>query len=84
MSHYGPELYTVHVARGGVEYDDNAPATVLDAWLKQLAENKRASEKMLPGNFYQGCVFAWNAYRDGKSLSNIKYDSKKGLHRASE
>jgi hypothetical protein len=22
------------VARGGVEYDDTAPATILDAWLK--------------------------------------------------
>ena len=35
--------------RGGVEYDDTAPATILDAWLKSLAENRRNVEKQSPG-----------------------------------
>ena len=32
--------FWVEVARGGVEYEDNSPQTVLDGWLKALAERK--------------------------------------------
>jgi hypothetical protein len=30
-------------------------------------------------HFYQGCIFAWNGYRDGKTITSIKFDTKKGL-----
>jgi hypothetical protein len=72
------------VARGGVEYEDTAPATVLDAWLKSLAEDRRSVEKLLPGNFYQGCIYAWNAFRESRAITAIKYKTDKGLHRVAE
>jgi hypothetical protein len=66
------------VARGGREYEDNHPATVLDAWLKALKENGRA-EKLKPGDYYQGCIYAYNAFFEGKTIREIKHDWKKGL-----
>lgn len=73
------------VARGGVEYEDNAPATVLDAWLKAIAtKEQRTVIKLKPANFYQGCVYAWNAFREDKQLKDIKHDPKKGFHRVVE
>ena len=70
--------FWVEVARGGVEYEDNSPQTVLDGWLKALAERK-GPDDISPANYYQGCVFAWNAFREGKTITAIKYDTKKGL-----
>jgi hypothetical protein len=72
------------VARGGVEYEDDAPATILDTWLKAMAEDKRTSEKLVPANYYQGCIYAWNAYRESRAISAIKYKTDKGLHQAAE
>ena len=40
------------VARGGREYEDNHPTTVLDAWLKALKEDGKAEDearRLLPG-----------------------------------
>jgi hypothetical protein len=69
------------VARGGVEFEDNAPATVLDKWLKDLDENKKKrSAGFKPAQFYQGCIYAWNAFREQKTLSRINSENtKKGL-----
>lgn len=67
-------IFWDQVARGGKEFDDNAPSTVLDEWLKSIKE-EHASVK--PGEFYRGCVYAWNAYREGKSLKEIKFDLRK-------
>jgi hypothetical protein len=68
------------VSRGGVQYDDAAPATMLDKWLV-AAKAKEAKDKLKlgPGNFYQGCIYAWNAFREEKPLKDIKSDSKKGF-----
>lgn len=63
------------VARGGVEYEDNAPATVLDTWLKRAKEGEL--EDLKPGQYYQGCIYAWNAYRETKTLKDIKADTRK-------
>ena len=67
------------VARGGVEYEENHPTTLLDAWLKTAIENKGQRRELKPAHFYQGSIFAWNAYRDGKTMTSIKFDTKKGL-----
>lgn len=64
------------VARGGVEFEDSAPSSVLDAWLKAAKEGELKDE-LKPGQFYQGCIYAWNAYREGKTIERIKYDTKK-------
>jgi hypothetical protein len=76
--------FWAEVARGGEEYAENAPSTILDAWLKAMAEKRGAKTEVKPANLYQGCVFAWNAYREGKTISTIKFDTKKGLYAASE
>ena len=67
------------VSRGGVEFDDNHPTTVLDGFLKSVVEDKKKLE-LKPANFYQACIYAWNAYREGKTLTSVKYDTKKGLY----
>jgi hypothetical protein len=67
------------VARGGVEFDDNAPATVLDTWLKQQKDKKKKLG-LTPAQFWQGCAYCWTAFRDAKSLKDVKYDTSKGLH----
>jgi hypothetical protein len=68
------------VARGGEEFDDKAPSTVLDKWLEEERTPKPRRKIVLSeSNLYQGCVFAWNAHRDGKSsIERINYDTKKG------
>jgi hypothetical protein len=71
--------FWAEVARGGVEYEDNHPTTVLDAWLKAATETKGQKRELKPAQFYQGCVFAWNAHREGKTITSIKFDTKKGL-----
>jgi hypothetical protein len=78
------KTFWFEVARGGVEYRDDHPTTVLDAWLKSLREAKEVNTRMKPANFYQGCIYAWNAYRDDKTLATIKSDVKKGLLKAAE
>jgi hypothetical protein len=71
------------VARGGVEYEDDAPASVLDVWLKDIKEKKLDNKngKKVPqgGELYQGCVYAFNAYREGKKIDRIKYDTSKAF-----
>jgi hypothetical protein len=70
------------VAAGGVEYEDNAPATVLDAWLKSLADKQSKNGKgkeVKPAHYYQGCIYAWNAFREDKTLKDIKYEHKSTL-----
>jgi hypothetical protein len=67
------------VGRGGVEFDENHPTTVLDGFLKSVVEEKKKLE-LKPANFYQACIYAWNAYREEKTLTSVKYDTKKGLY----
>ena len=65
------------VARGGKEYDDNHPTTVLDAWFKRIKEEK--DDKVKGGDFYQGTIYAWNAYREERTLKEFKTDQRKGM-----
>jgi hypothetical protein len=67
------------VARGGVEYEENAPASMLDAWLKAAKEGE-LKEEPKPAQYYQGCIYAWNAFREEKQIKDIKADTKKGMH----
>lgn len=62
------------VARGGKEYDDNAPTTILDEWLKSAKIEKL---ELKPGEYFRGCIYAWNASRDEKSIKEIRYDLKR-------
>lgn len=64
------------VARGGVEFEDTAPATVLDAWLKLAKEGK---VELKPAEYYQGCIYGWNAFRQAKDIKDIKATHKSWL-----
>jgi hypothetical protein len=55
------------------------PTTVLDAFLKSIIEDKRKLE-LKNANFYQASIYAWNAFRENKTITTIKYDTKKGLY----
>lgn len=67
------------VARGGVEFEEYAPATVLDAWLKEQKDPK-CKFQAKPLQLYQGCIYAWTAYREDRQPKAIKCDTGKGLH----
>ena len=67
------------VSRGGMEFEDNHPTTVLDTFFKDLIEDKKKLG-LKQGNLYQAAVYAWNAFREDKTISSVKYDTKKGLY----
>ena len=50
--------------------DEETPATVLSKWLINIRVEK--IDRPSPANLYQGCIYAWNAYRDGKSIPAIR------------
>jgi hypothetical protein len=66
------------VARGGTDYDEDEPTTVLDTWLKEAKEDPSA-EKIKPAKYYQACIYAWNASREHKQIKAIKVDTKKTM-----
>jgi len=68
------------VSRGGDIANDTAPATVLDTWLKAIKAKEFSKKPIKPMEVYQGCIVAWNAYRDGRDLTTgIKYKVDKGV-----
>jgi hypothetical protein len=46
-------------------------------------EDKRKID-LKPANRFQASVCAWNAYREGKTITSVKYDTKKGLRTVAE
>lgn len=71
------EKFYSDVARQGGGNDDGHPAVVLDAWLVDAREQKDDKPKEM--EVYYACVYAWNAYRNSKSIEKIpKYNKKKG------
>jgi hypothetical protein len=52
--------------------------------LKAATESKDQKRELKTAHFYQGCIFAWNAYRGGKTITSIKFDTKKGLTAVNE
>ena len=75
--------FWTEASRGGVEYEDNHPTTVLDTFLKSVFEEKKKWD-LSPANLYQASVYAWNAHRENKTITSVKYDTKKGLYAVSE
>ncbi len=71
--------FWAEVVRGGAEYEENHPTTILDTWLRAAAEDPKSRRDLKPGNYYQAVVYCWNAFREGKSLTSVKYDTRKGL-----
>ncbi len=83
----GAQEFWHQVARGGIEYEDDAPSTVLDAWLKDTKEaNAKAKVErglvgLKPYDFYNGCIYAWNAFRSERRVKDkkIKPNTDKGI-----
>lgn len=73
--------FWAEVSRGGKEYEDNAASTVLDSWLKSIKEEKT---EIKPGEYFRGCVYAWNAYREDKPIKDIRYDTRKAAQAISD
>ena len=46
---------------------------------KSVFEEKKKWD-LNPANIYQVSVYAWNAYRENKTITSVKYDTKKGLY----
>jgi hypothetical protein len=66
-------------ARGAADSeDDSSPEIVLGKWLLDLKEGTlEKPDGFGARNYYQGCVFAWNAARDGRQIQSVKWEVKK-------
>ena len=76
------EIFWPQVAKGGDEYQEGAPDRVLSEWLRAAIEEgtQENAAKLTPSQKYQGCVYAWNAWRrDQASIKDIKYQTKRGF-----
>ena len=38
------------------------------------------TKELKSASFYQASIYAWNAFREDKTITNVKYDTKKGLY----
>jgi hypothetical protein len=45
---------------------------------RQAPEDK--TKELKSASFYQASIYAWNAFREDKTITNVKYDTKKGLY----
>jgi hypothetical protein len=69
-----------NVSRGGEEFSDKAPTTTLDRWLQETKTPKKRRAPITDTQLFQGCIYAWNAQRNGKTaIERINYDMKKGF-----
>jgi hypothetical protein len=41
---------------------------------------KEKSGIAIPPKLYQASVYAWNTYRENKTITSVKHDTKKGLY----
>lgn len=76
---HGSHAFWAEVARGGRPYEDTHPTTVLDKWLKACKDGT-CGDKMKSAYHYQGCLYAWNAYREERSIKEIRFTTNKGLY----
>jgi hypothetical protein len=71
------EKFYGDVAKQGGGNEDQHPAAVLDAWLIEARDQKENKPK--EQETYYACAYAWNAFRNSKSIDRIpKFNKKKG------
>jgi hypothetical protein len=75
----GSQAFWEEVARGGRSYEDQHPTTVLDKWLKACRDGT-CEDTMKSAFHYQGCIYAWNAYREERNIRDIRFQTAKGLY----
>jgi len=66
------------VASGG-DFEEQHPTRVLAQWLQQ-AKDGTLKDDPKPAQLYQGCIYAWNRYRDEKIVKEIRFDTRKGMY----
>jgi len=61
---------------------DGTQAAILDEWL----EIPRAEQDTPIGEeeYFRGCIYAWNAYREERSIKEIRYDKRKAAQAISD
>ena len=73
--------FWVAVAGGGKEYDSKSPASVLDKELLNFYQEGEGCGEQKPANFFNGCLFAWGAYRKDKPIDRIDWSVAKGFQK---
>jgi hypothetical protein len=73
------QAFWEEVARGGRPFEDQCPTTVLDKWLKACKDGT-CEDPMKPAFHYQGCIYAWNAYREERTIRDVRFTTSKGLY----
>jgi hypothetical protein len=76
--------FWIETSRGGDRHNDTDPALQLDTWLKGTVTDKELARELGPKNYFQACIHCWNASRQGKPVTSMRYDHKKGLTRIYE
>ena len=67
------------IAAKADESDDNGNAAqVLDRWLRDLIE-VGYPDGVRHAQIYQACIFCWNAYREGRDIAKVRFDTKRGF-----
>lgn len=73
------DVFWGEVAQGGRDYtEDTYPTNVLADWLHRWREGEFPVKGL---QVYQGCIYAWNAFRQDKTIRDIRSDVKKALLR---
>jgi hypothetical protein len=74
------QIFWLNVARTFDLDDEGHPAQVLDIWLQGAGDKDNGHKlmKLAPANYYQGAIYAWNAFRHNRSIKDIRYDARKG------
>ena len=58
--------------------DETTPQNTLSNWLLTIKADK--IDRPDPAHLYQGCVYAWNAYRDGRAVASINDTIREPSH----
>lgn len=79
LDHEKATTFWEQVSRGGVEYEEDHPTSVLASWLLR-AYNKEFRTTPHADDFYNACVYAWNAWMAKRSIKEINiYRLKQNL-----
>jgi len=79
VSESGAQEFWPHVAKQDL-HDDGDPRMALGKELLAILDSKKTDHpmKVTPSEYYCKCIKAWNAFRFGERVSNLKVVPKKG------
>jgi hypothetical protein len=74
--------FWAEVADGGADFNEAAPSTLLSSWL-QVQNGPDRDRDVKPKHAYQASVFCWNAQRENRTISTVRYEAKKSYYKIS-